>query len=188
MEHHYLGGRVKLRVRSYTKLLPMSLLSAREAVMGRFRSTLRLFNVTEQQWRVLRTLNTVDSLEVLELADATGLLAPSLSRIVSDLEDRGLILRKQVPHDLRRAEVSITRKGQELINAMEPYADAIYSEILTAFGKEKMDQLQVLLKDLMNEVQKLPPVHHEVEEIEVEHLKLSGSPQRGRPRRSAVQS
>jgi len=184
---HYFGGRVKLRVRGFTKSLPMSLLGAREAVMSRFRSTLRLFNVTEQQWRVLRTLSAVEALEVLELAEATGLLAPSLSRIVSDLEERELISRRQVPHDLRRAEVSITERGKELIGAMEPHAEAIYAEILAAFGKDKMEQLQTLLKELTNELQRHPPVQHEAEEIAMEHLKLSGSPQRGRPRRSAAQ-
>src|SRR5690606_7123359 len=182
----YFGGRVKLRVRGFTRSLPMSLLAARDAVMGRFRSTLRLFNVTEQQWRVLRTLGTVESLEVLELADATGLLAPSLSRIVSDLEERDLISRRQVPHDLRRAEVSITRRGQELIEAMEPHADAIYAEILSAFGKDKMDQLLGLLRELTNELNRLPPVVHEQQELSIEHLRLSGSPQRGRPRGSVT--
>jgi len=182
----YFGGRVKLRMRGFTRSLPMSLLAARDAVMGRFRSTLRLFNVTEQQWRVLRTLSTVEALEVLELAEATGLLAPSLSRIVSDLEERDLISRRQVPHDLRRAEVSITRRGQELIDAMEPHADAIYAEITTAFGKEKMDQLLGLLRELTTELNKLPPVVHEAQELSIEHLRLSGSPQRGRPRGSVA--
>lgn len=180
-------GRVKLRVRGFTRSLPMSLLNAREAVMGRFRSTLRLFNVTEQQWRVLRTLCAVESLEVLELAEATGLLAPSLSRIVSDLEERELISRKQVPHDLRRAEVSVTQRGRDLIEAMEPYSDAIYAEILEAFGKEKLEQLLGLLKDLTNELQQLPPVNLEADESSVERLRL-GSPQRGRPRRSQLRA
>lgn len=182
----FFGGRVKLRVRGFTKSLPMSLLSARDAVMGRFRSTLRLFNVTEQQWRVLRTLNTVEALEVLELAEATGLLAPSLSRIISDLEERGLITRRQIPHDLRRAEVSITKRGRELIAAMEPYADAIYAEILSAFGRDKMEQLLALLRELTTELQKLPPVVYEGDDAVASHLRVTGTPQRGRPRSSAT--
>lgn len=177
-------GRVKLRVRSFTRSLPMSLLGAREAVMGRFRSTLRLFNVTEQQWRVLRTLSSIDALEVLELAEATNLLAPSLSRIVSDLEERGLISRRSVPHDLRRAEVSITARGKELIDIMEPHSDAIYAEILKAFGRERMEQLQTLLKELAHELEQLPTAQPGFEEVTSDQLKLSGSPQRGRPRRA----
>src|SRR5690606_4694210 len=114
-------------------------------------------------------------------------ISPSLSRIVSDLEESELISRKQVPHDLRRAEVSVTRRGRDLIEAMEPYSDAIYAEILEAFGKEKLEQLLGLLKDLTNELQQLPPVQLETDESSVERLRL-GSPQRGRPRRSQLQA
>lgn len=153
--------------------------------MGRFRPTLRFFNVTEQQWRVLRTLSSVDSLEVMELAEATNLLAPSLSRIVSDLEDRELISRKSVPHDLRRSEVSITPRGRRIIDLMEPHSDSIYTEILDAFGRDKMDQLQTLLKELSHEIQKLPPVQFDDLEA-LPDIVSAGNPQRGRPKRAAA--
>ena len=40
--------------------LPMMLLRAREAVMGRFRPMLREFDLTEQQWRIIRVLAEVE--------------------------------------------------------------------------------------------------------------------------------
>lgn len=69
------------RLRSFNRSLPMALLRAREAVMRQFRPSLQSYGITEQQWRVLRALTTADMIEVLELAKATYLLAPSLSRI-----------------------------------------------------------------------------------------------------------
>src|SRR5215468_2519264 len=90
-----------LPMRAFSKSLPMELLRAREAVMSRFRPALRIHGVTEQQWRILRALAHSGPLEVSELAEATFLLAPSLSRILPDMEARQLIARRQADSDLR---------------------------------------------------------------------------------------
>ena len=50
----------------------MVLLLAREAVMERFRPMLRDFGVTEQQWRVLRSLEEVGAMDLGDLADPAG--------------------------------------------------------------------------------------------------------------------
>jgi len=78
-------------MRDFSRSLPMSLLRAREAVMRQFRPSLRNHGLTEQQWRILRALTTVDAIEVTELARVAFLLGPSLSRILRDLEARDLI-------------------------------------------------------------------------------------------------
>src|ERR1700719_3334483 len=78
----------------FSQSLPMLLLRGREAVMRYFRPSLLEHGVTEQQWRVLRALNTADEMEVMILANATYLLAPSLSRILKDLQRRGLVKRR----------------------------------------------------------------------------------------------
>jgi len=78
-------------MREFSRSLPMSLLRAREAVMRQFRPSLRNHGLTEQQWRILRALTAVDTIEVTELARVAFLLGPSLSRILRDLEARDLI-------------------------------------------------------------------------------------------------
>src|SRR4051794_39317558 len=88
--------------------LPAILMRAREAVMARVRPTLRTYDVTEPQWRVLRTLGSLDEIEVTQLADMVFLLPSSLSRILRDLGARGLILRRTSASDLRRGLVSIS--------------------------------------------------------------------------------
>ena len=75
---------VNVKLRSFSKSLPMALLLAREAVMNRFRPALNMFNITEQQWRVLRALSSIKEIEVMELAKVTYLLAPSLLPIKTD--------------------------------------------------------------------------------------------------------
>ncbi len=135
-------------MRAFASSLPMALLRAREAVMRRFRPGLRHHGVTEQQWRVLRALAGHTPLEITRLASETCLLLPSLSRILPQLESRGLVVRHAVPRDMRRATVTLSAAGMELIAAHAPRSEAIYREIEQRFGRERLRQLFELLRHL----------------------------------------
>jgi homoprotocatechuate degradation regulator HpaR len=142
------GGPTRVRLRSFSSSLPMMLLRARESVMRHFRASLRSHDLTEQQWRVLRALSAVGEIEVSQLARATYLLAPSLSRILKDLEARGLIDRRLDADDMRVGLVRIGTRGTELIEAVSPQSEAIYAEITARFGPERLAELQALLIEL----------------------------------------
>jgi homoprotocatechuate degradation regulator HpaR len=135
-------------MREFSRSLPMSLLRAREAVMRQFRPSLRNHGLTEQQWRILRALTAVDTIEVTELARMAFLLGPSLSRILRDLEARELIERRTAKADLRRGEVSISSRGLKLIEAVAPTSEAIYAEITNRYGARKLGELQDMLGEL----------------------------------------
>src|ERR1700742_1209716 len=138
----------RIPMRDFSRSLPMTLLRAREAVMRQFRPSLRRHGLTEQQWRILRALTAVEAIEVTELARTAYLLGPSLSRILRDLESRGLIERKVAKTDLRRAMVSISPKGLKLIEAVAPTSEAIYAEITRRYGARKLAELQAMLRML----------------------------------------
>jgi homoprotocatechuate degradation regulator HpaR len=135
-------------MREFSRSLPMSLLRAREAVMRHFRASLRNHGLTEQQWRILRALSSIDAIEVTELARLAFLLGPSLSRILRDLEARHLIARRTAKADLRRGVVSISEKGLKLIEAVAPSSEAIYAAITKRYGARKLAALQDMLHAL----------------------------------------
>jgi homoprotocatechuate degradation regulator HpaR len=140
------AGRVPMR--EFSRSLPMSLLRAREAVMRQFRPSLRRHDLTEQQWRILRALAAIDAIEVTELARTAFLLAPSLSRILRDLEARDLIERKTAETDQRRGLVSISEKGLRLMEVVAPSSEAIYAAITRRYGAKKLAELQEMLAAL----------------------------------------
>jgi homoprotocatechuate degradation regulator HpaR len=148
-----------LPMRPFSESLPMALLRAREAVMCLFRPGLRKHGVTEQQWRILRALAHRGPLEVTELAEATFLLPPSLSRILPDLEKRDLVSRRQLDTDLRRNVVSLEPKGLKLIAAHAPYSEEMYTEIAKRFGAERTEQLIGLLQELEAALEEIPRKH-----------------------------
>ncbi|WFU22662.1 homoprotocatechuate degradation operon regulator HpaR [Bradyrhizobium sp. CB1717] len=135
-------------MRDFSRSLPMSLLRAREAVMRQFRPSLREHGLTEQQWRILRALASIEAVEVTELARTAFLLGPSLSRILRDLEARNLIERKTAKADQRRSMVSISKEGVKLMASVAPTSEAIYAEITSRFGARKLAELQEMLGEL----------------------------------------
>jgi homoprotocatechuate degradation regulator HpaR len=126
----------------------MALLRAREAVMDRFRPMLRAHGVTEQQWRVLRALTETGEVEVTALAAKSCILMPSLSRILRNLEVRGLIERRVPAHDQRRSSITLSATGRQLIDTVAPHSEAHYADITAAVGSRKLDELYELLDDL----------------------------------------
>lgn len=121
--------------------LPHLLLYARETLMAHFRPVLHAAGVTEQQWRVLRTLSEVGSLEPNQIARACQILSPSLTRMLAGMEEQGLIKRTRSSADQRRQEISLTVKSNKLIDRMRPMVDAKYQEIEERIGKELLDRL-----------------------------------------------
>ncbi len=136
-------------MRAFSRSLPMALMRAREAAMRQFRPLLAEYDLTEQQWRVLRALaDATDPLEVGDLVDRTFLLGPSLSRILAKLEERTLIERGAAAHDQRRAAIRISRDGRRLVSRVAPRSEALYTEIEAALGEDRLGRLQELLEDL----------------------------------------
>lgn len=128
--------------------LPAILTRAREVVMARVRPTLRTYDLTEPQWRVLRTLGSVEEITVTHLATLVVLLPSSLSRILRDLSERGLIQRRTSEQDLRQGLLSVSDDGMALIEAIAPEAARVSGEIEALYGPERMARLRVLLEEL----------------------------------------
>lgn len=141
-------------MRPLSRSLPLKLLRAREAVMERFRPHLHGHDVTEQQWRVLRALAETGETELGSLAEAICLLQPSLSRIVPDLERRGLVERRRAAGDRRTTLVCLTREGRTLFELMSRRSEAIYRELEAALERAGCTSI---LADLDRLIEALEP-------------------------------
>ena len=136
-------------MRPFSRSLPMALLRAREEAMRRFRPLLAAHDLTEQQWRVLRALTAADGrLDLTGLAERTALQVPSASRIVANLEGRGLLERGSAAGDQRRASLGLSRAGRDLVRRIAPHSEAAYNRIEEEFGAERLARLLEELADL----------------------------------------
>jgi homoprotocatechuate degradation regulator HpaR len=130
--------------------LPLLLLQAREAVITRFRPLLNEQGLTEQQWRIIRTLLERGPMEPRELVQICQISSPSLTGILARMTDTGLVARERMPHDQRRILISLTEQSRQLSAALAPQIEAAYQQMQTQLGAEFMHQLEVLLDDLID--------------------------------------
>ncbi len=135
-------------LRDLSRSLPLALMRARESVMQYFRPHHRRYQVTEQQWRVLRVLFKSGELEATELARQALLLAPSLTRILRDLEASRMITRRWDEADRRRSMIAIAPAGVDLLAKVAPLSEASFAEISRLYGEARLNQLFKLLSEL----------------------------------------
>ncbi|MTC63823.1 homoprotocatechuate degradation operon regulator HpaR [Providencia alcalifaciens] len=129
--------------------LTIALLQARETAMGFFRPILKSYNLTEQQWRIIRVLADNRSIDFHELSVQTCILCPSLTGILTRMEREGLIFRLKPLNDQRKLYVSLTPTGQDLYDKARQEVEEGYQKIEQAFSQEKMQQLTALLEELI---------------------------------------
>lgn len=144
------------RMRPFQRSLPMQLMLTREAIMQRFRPHLTAHGLTDQQWRIVRALNEVEALEIVELGRACCLHAASLSRILPKLEADGLVSRRGNKHDQRRVIVSLTAKGRRLFETVAPQSEAIYATLAQEIGPVRLEQIYGLLDEVIGILAKPP--------------------------------
>jgi DNA-binding MarR family transcriptional regulator len=106
---------------------------------------------------VLRAVHSHPNKEITELAALTALHQPSLSRILRDLQARNLLQRRQTPNDMRRALITLTTKGANIVRLVTPPFENIYAEMSAAYGGRRLEELQTLLTEFTDTLNALPP-------------------------------
>jgi DNA-binding MarR family transcriptional regulator len=85
--------------------------------------------ITPEQWMVLIRLWEKDGVSQTELSDATLRDAPTMSRIVRGMEERGIISRQRSTEDGRIQTVHLTRKGRALKDKLVPVARGLVTRM-----------------------------------------------------------
>ena len=122
--------------------------------MAPIRDMLRASGLTEQQWRVLRILSEFGPQDLTQIAQQDCLWMPSLSRIIRNLAQNGLVIRASDAKDRRRQTVVISPSGQQLIDDNLLQATQIAANYQDQLGAERYE----LLLDLLTELEQGPPV------------------------------
>ena len=71
--------------------------------------------LTVQEWRTLAVLDFLQAAPLHLLAQRAGVQKSQMSRLVTDLEERGLVCREQHPTDKRSVLLRLTPKAQDLV-------------------------------------------------------------------------
>ena len=117
---------------------------------------LRKRGFTFQDWRVLAVLAAHDGVNLTELAEATVIPQPSVSRLAANLAKRGYVTRENGKTDSRNVHLFITPKGRTVYEKMRPYAVSEYRAAMKGFSAKEYEDLRgALLRMMKNRKVKL---------------------------------
>jgi DNA-binding MarR family transcriptional regulator len=108
----------------------------------RLRQTRPLGDLTQSQLSALTSLDLAGALTPRELADAERVRPPTMTRIVSRLEERGLLQRIPHPTDGRQVILSATESGRCVLAANRRARDAWLGSQIAALSDEERETLR----------------------------------------------
>ncbi len=119
---------------------------------------LRKRGFTFQDWRVLAVLAVHEGANLTELAEATVIPQPSVSRLAAHLAKRGYVQRRNGKSDSRIVHLFLTAKGRKVYDKMLPLAVDEYRAAMKGFSAKEYDSLRAaLLRMMKNRKVKLLP-------------------------------
>ncbi len=123
-------------------------------VAADFGSGLKPHGVNITVWRLLASLHQHSSQRIGELSDFTGIEMWTVSRVVSRLEQDGLVERHRGDEDARGVIVSLTPPGRTLVETLIPEAQRYESLILEGFSEDEANTLRLLLDRLFENMRR----------------------------------
>ncbi len=83
-----------------------------------------------------------------ELSQRLMVTKGNITDVIGRLEAEQLVARQRDPEDARVSRVHLTAKGRKLVDAMIPAHNAMLAELLRAFDRDRLEQLDALLAHL----------------------------------------
>lgn len=116
---------------------------------------LKPYQITTEQWVVLRTLKESNLISQKELSIRTDKDQATLTKILDLLEKREALKRVPNPSDRRSFLVEITPKGEDLVVNLTSYIEDIFKNIVTGIESEKLEAFQEVLGSMEKNIEKL---------------------------------
>ena len=116
-------------------------------------------DITFSQWVVLMQIGDGVAETAADVVRNTGHDSGALTRLIDQLEQRGLIERHRCTNDRRIAKLRLTEAGQEAAQMLTPIAVKFFNDLLEDFSAHEV----VLLISLLTRLQdRLCPLLHTV--------------------------
>jgi DNA-binding MarR family transcriptional regulator len=122
---------------------------ASHAVYKEFEQTVNAAGLASLEWRVLATLDGVESMTIGDLAREVLAKQPTLTKLIQRMREAGWVECSADAEDARRTRVSATPRGRRTIERLMVAAKAHEKEILATFDASAVETLKAVLRTLI---------------------------------------
>ncbi len=103
------------------------------------------FGLSIWQWRIVAILGETNGLTSTQVGERALMDKWMISRTVTSLQKKGLLVRGVDPIDRRRVPLTLTESGKAIYDAIVPRALALEQDLLSALSDTDRAELQRLL-------------------------------------------
>ncbi len=125
------------------------LAASSEAASHQFHARVRELGLRVPEWRVLACLFDQDGLMITQLARFSLMEQSRMTRIVDQMEKRGLVARRSDQGDGRRVRVYLTSEGQALSERLVEEAQDHEDNLLSALSPADAERIKPSLVRLL---------------------------------------
>ena len=109
--------------------------------------------ISFNQWIILIRLTISPHASPTELSEFMGHDMGALTRLVDELEHKGLVRRERSQHDRRAVEITLTPEGRRLGYAGKRYVVELLNELVEPYSHAEIDLFISLLQRLLARMQ-----------------------------------
>lgn len=131
---------------SYSLLLDRTARRVKQYAQQRFNEL--GFNITVDQWVVLKHLREKTEMKQNELAELLFKDNPTLTRIIDLLCEKGLAVRNTNPEDRRSFNVSLTKEGVKKVDQLNPKVKDIRFQAWDGLTERDFNQFKKILNTI----------------------------------------
>ncbi len=128
--------------------LPYLLNRAGVRIATCFDEDVRPLGASVQMWRVLAALREKDGRRMGDLSHTTSIEVSTLTRLVDNMEKKGLVERRRDPEDARAVALHVTSAGRRLTQRILPIAERYEAVALKDFSTREQQVLKQALRRL----------------------------------------
>jgi DNA-binding MarR family transcriptional regulator len=115
------------------------------------------FGLSIPAWRVIATLGQYDVRTARDIASHGVMHKSTVSRAVSSLEQRGLIVRRPNQDDRREELLALTAKGRDIYDALAPQALTFEDRLVSVLTPDEQEVLSCFMEKLTRQARSLAP-------------------------------
>lgn len=113
------------------------------------------FHISAQEWRIIANLGNGPPLSAKEIGSHVNLDKVQMSRALTKLINKGLVLRTLDKLDKRKSSLKLSRKGLQLYGKIVPIALERERQLLAVLNRQERAQLDAILEKLERRVEAL---------------------------------
>ncbi|GIP40852.1 transcriptional regulator [Paenibacillus sp. J31TS4] len=106
------------------------------------------YDITPEQWNILRRLEERDGIKQKELATAAGKDQTTITRILDNLEKKQAVRKAVKAGDRRSYLIYLTEEGRRILRLLQPVFEETMDKVLSGIPGERLAAFQETLDQL----------------------------------------